>query len=39
MRMKYLINIIKMLVPWKRDIDAWRTQEAAQQALDALLEE
>ncbi|KAF5714094.1 hypothetical protein FMUND_7596 [Fusarium mundagurra] len=27
MRTKYLLNIIKLMVPWKRDIDEWRTQE------------
>ncbi|KAF4954209.1 hypothetical protein FGADI_5422 [Fusarium gaditjirri] len=26
-RTKYLLNIIKLMVPWKRDIDEWRTQE------------
>ncbi|EMT74332.1 hypothetical protein FOC4_g10002439, partial [Fusarium odoratissimum] len=25
MRMKYLLNIIKLMVPWKRDMDEWRT--------------
>ncbi|EXK26073.1 hypothetical protein FOQG_16696 [Fusarium oxysporum f. sp. raphani 54005] len=25
MRMTYLLNIIKLMVPWKRDMDEWRT--------------
>ncbi|KAK2471595.1 hypothetical protein H9L39_16888 [Fusarium oxysporum f. sp. albedinis] len=25
MRMKYLLNIIKLMVPWKSDMDEWRT--------------
>ncbi|KAG5762135.1 hypothetical protein H9Q72_009762 [Fusarium xylarioides] len=27
MRMRYVLNILKLMVPWKRDIDEWRTQE------------
>ncbi|RBR05322.1 hypothetical protein FVER53590_25480 [Fusarium verticillioides] len=25
--MGYVLNILKLMVPWKKDIDAWRAQE------------